>query len=278
LVHIDLLLQAEKAGIVDNLMTARADANLQVQANCQFEVIAPALEVKVEGPTKRILERPATYTVSVDNPGTATAREVQLVTQLPKGLQFVSANNLGEYDATTHSVYWSLAELPANGSGAVELTALAVEPGDHTLQVATRAQQGLEDRAETHVTVEGIVALSFEVQDVQDAIGVGEETIYEVRIVNQGTKAATNVQIVAVMPTGGGLRAQPAQGESRYTIQGDRVVFAPLVQLAPKAEAKFRFGVQGLRAGDQRVTLQVVTDEVREPIVEVESTQVYADE
>jgi uncharacterized repeat protein (TIGR01451 family) len=276
--HIDLLLQAEKAGIVDNLMTARADANLQVQANCQFEVIAPALEVKVEGPTKRILERPATYTVSVDNPGTATAREVQLVTQLPKGLQFVSANNLGEYDATTHSVYWSLAELPANGSGAVELTALAVEPGDHTLQVATRAQQGLEDRAETHVTVEGIVALSFEVQDVQDAIGVGEETIYEVRIVNQGTKAATNVQIVAVMPTGGGLRAQPAQGESRYTIQGDRVVFAPLAQLAPKAEAKFRFGVQGLRAGDQRVTLQVVTDEVREPIVEVESTQVYADE
>jgi uncharacterized repeat protein (TIGR01451 family) len=276
--QIPLLLQAEKAGIVDNLMTAKADANLQVQANCQFEVIAPALEVKVEGPKNRILERPATYTVSVDNPGTATAREVQLVTQLPKGLQFVSANNLGEYDATTHSVYWSLAELPANGSGAVELTALAVEPGDHTLQVATRAQQGLEDRAEARLVVEGIVALGFEVQDVEDAIEVGGETTYDVRVVNQGTKAATNVQIVAVMPPGGGLRAQPGQGDSRYTIQGDRVVFAPLAQLAPKAEAKFQFRVQGLRAGDQRVTLQVVTDEVRDPIVEVESTQVYADE
>jgi uncharacterized repeat protein (TIGR01451 family) len=274
--HIDLLLQAEKAGIVDNLMTARADASLQVQANCQFEVIAPALEVKVEGPTKRILERPATYTVSVDNPGTATAREVQLVTQLPKGLQFVSANNLGEYDATTHSVYWSLAELPANGSGAVELTALAVEPGDHTLQVATRAQQGLEDQAETHVVVEGIVSLSFEVQDVQAAIGIGEETTYEIRVANQGTKAATNVQIVAAMPPE--LRAQPAQGDSRYTIQGDRVVFAPLQQLAPKADAKFRLRVQGLRAGDQRVILQVTSDEVREPIVEIESTQVYSDD
>ena len=56
------------------------------------------------------------------------------------------------------------------------------------------------------------------------------------------------------------------------------MVFAPLPQLAPKAEAKFRFRVQGLRAGDQRVTLQVTTDEVRDPITEVESTQVYADE
>ena len=273
---LELLLHAEEAGLVDNMMTARADANLQVQANCQFEVIAPALKVSVEGPSRRVLERPATYTVSVDNPGTASAREVQLITQLSKGLQFVSANNMGEYDAATHSVHWSLAELPANQRGTVELTALAVEAGNQTLQFATRAQQGLEDRTETHVLVEGIVALSFDVQDVQDAIAVGEETSYEVRVLNEGTKAATNVQVVAALPPS--LRAQPGQGDARYTIQGDRVIFTPLAQLAAKAEASFRFRVQSLRAGDQRVTLQVTTDEVREPIVEIESTQVYSDE
>ena len=27
-------------------------------------------------------------------------------------MRFVSANNLGEYDAASHAVYWSLAELP----------------------------------------------------------------------------------------------------------------------------------------------------------------------
>ena len=42
--RMELVLQAEQAGLVDNMMTARADASLQVQANCQFEVIAPALE------------------------------------------------------------------------------------------------------------------------------------------------------------------------------------------------------------------------------------------
>jgi uncharacterized repeat protein (TIGR01451 family) len=247
-----------------------------VQANCQFEVIAPALKVSIQGPEKRILERPATYTVKVDNPGTAAAREVQLVTKLPQGMKFVSANNYGEYDAATHSVFWSLDELPANQDGTVELTTLAVEAGEQKLEVATQAQQGLEDRAETRVLVEGIVALGFEVQDVQDAIAVGDETTYEVRVTNQGSKAATNVQVVAGMPAG--LRAQLGQGDSRYAVQGDRVVFEVIRQIAPKGEATLRFRVQGVRAGDQRVTLQVTTDEVRDPITEVESTQVYADE
>lgn len=273
---MELILQADAAGLVDNVMTAHADANLQVQAACQFEVIAPALKVTVDGPQKRYLERPATYTVTVDNPGTAAAREVQLVTKLPPGLKFVSANNMGEYDAATHSVYWSLPELPADQHGTVELTALPVEQGDQTLQFATRAAQGLEDRIEAHTTVEGIVALSFEVQDVEDAIEVGGQTAYEIRVVNQGSKAATNVQVVALMPAG--LRAQAGQGDSRFTVQGEKLIFAPLPSLAPKADATFRLRVQGIRPGDQRVTVQVTTDEVREPITQVESTQVYADE
>ena len=72
-------------------MTARADASLQIEASCEFEVIAPELQLTIEGPQRRFLERPATYRVSVDNPGTASAKDVQLVTHLPKGMQFVSA-------------------------------------------------------------------------------------------------------------------------------------------------------------------------------------------
>jgi uncharacterized repeat protein (TIGR01451 family) len=274
--RLEIVLTAEHAGKISNVMTARADASLQVEAACEFEVIAPDLEVTVEGPQKRYLERPATYTVSVNNPGTAAAKEVQLVTKLPKGLQFVSANNMGEYDAATHSVYWSLAELPPKEQGAVELTALPVEPGEHKLEVATRALQGLEDSTEAHVTVEGLVALSFEVAAADGAIEVGGETTYEITVVNQGSKPAANVQVVAVTPQG--IRPTSGQGETRHQVQGDRVVFAPVPQLAPKAEAKFRVKVQGLQAGDQRTRIQVTTDEVREPITKELSTQVYADQ
>ncbi len=274
--RLELVLTAEQAGHIDNVMTAKADASLTATGNCEFEVIAPELKVTVEGPQRRYLERPATYTVNVDNPGTASAKDIQLITQLPKGMQFVSANNMGEYDAATHSVYWSLAELPANERGSVELTALPIEPGEQTLQVATRARQGLEDRTETHVTVEGLVALSFEVTAADGAIEVGGETSYEIRVTNQGSKAASNVQVVAIMPPG--LKPMAGQGETRTVVDGNRVQFAPLAQLAPKAEAKFRVQVQGLRPGDQRTRVQITTDEVQEPITKEQSTRVYADE
>ena len=87
----------------------------------------------MEGPERRYLERPATYEVSVENPGTAPAHDVELVTKLPKGMQFVKANNMGEYDAATHAVYWSLAELPEGEKGTVELVAMPIETGQQTL-------------------------------------------------------------------------------------------------------------------------------------------------
>jgi uncharacterized repeat protein (TIGR01451 family) len=233
------------------------------------------LQVTVEGPERRFLERPATYQVSVDNPGTAPAKDVQLVTHLPKGLQFVSANNLGEYDAAQHSVYWSLAELPANERGTVELVALPVEPGQHTLQVTTKAQNGLTDETQKAVTVEGIAALMFEVVDRDDPIEVGGETSYEIRVVNQGSKAATNVQVTALVPPG--LRAVAGHGDTRHAVQGDRVVFAPVAQLGPKAETTFQVQVQGVRDGDHRLKVQITTDEIREPITKEESTRVYSD-
>ena len=216
------------------MMTARADASLQVEAGCEFEVIAPELQLSIEGPQRRFLERPATYQVKINNPGTAPAKDIQLVTHLPKGMQFISANNMGEYDSSTHSVHWSLAELPASEDGIVELVALPIEAGEQTLQIATKARQGLEDRTDKQVIVEGLSALMFEVVDVESLLEIGSETTYEVRVQNKGSKAATNVQVAAIMQPG--MQPISARGETRHTIQGERVIFAPLPQLAPKSD------------------------------------------
>lgn len=274
--RMELVLTAEQAGRINNVMVARADASLQVEASCEFEIIAPELQLSIEGPQKRFLERPATYKVSIDNPGTASAKDVQLVTHLPKGMQFVSANNMGEYDSSSHSVHWSLAELPANERGTVELIALPIESGAQTLQVETKARQGLEDTTDKRVLVEGLSALMFEVEDVEGLIEIGGETTYEIRVRNQGSKAASNVQIVALMPPG--IRPIAGQGETRHAIQGERVVFAPLPQLGPKSDTTFRIQAQGVRPGDQRVRVQITADDLQQPITKEVSTKVYADE
>jgi len=114
------------------------------------------------------------------------------------------------------------------------------------------------------------------VTDPQGLIEVGGKTTYEIVVANKGSKAAANVQVVVILDPG--MRAVSGQGETRHTIQGERVIFSPLPQLAPKAETIFRVQAQGVRPGDQRVRVQIETDELQQPITKEVNTRVYADE
>jgi uncharacterized repeat protein (TIGR01451 family) len=274
--QIQLALSAARAGKVTNLLTAEGDANLRVQDRVDLEIVAPQIDVALEGPKRRFLEREATYTVSVLNSGTASAKQVELVAYLPRGLKFVSANNAGQYEPGTQSVHWLLAELPANDAGKVELVTLPVEAGQHKLRFCGKAERIETVEKEQPVTVEGIAAIMFEVTDVQDPIEKGRESMYEIRVVNQGSKAATNVRITALLPAG--LRAVAAEGPTRYTLEANRVQFEGMARLAPKADTTYRVRVQGLQTGDLRTRVQLLTDEMQEPVTKEESTRVYADE
>ena len=146
------------------------------------------------------MERQATYQVSVTNPGTASAKQVELLATLPAGLKFVSANNAGYYEESTRTVRWRLEELPANETGSVELVTLPVEAGQHAIKLRGTAQKGLTAEKEQPVMVEGIAAILFQVADTVDPLEVGGETTYEVHVVNQGSKAAANVRLAVDLP------------------------------------------------------------------------------
>jgi uncharacterized repeat protein (TIGR01451 family) len=274
--ELELALVAAVAGPVINIVSAQGDGSLKAEARTELEVVAPQLQVSLSGPKRRYLERNATHTISVSNPGTAAAKEVELVAVLPKELKFIEANNGGQFDAATHSIYWSLEELPPQETGTVTLTTLPLQAGDARLQIKGQAQGGLKDQREEVVAIEGLAAINFQLSDVTGPIEVKGQATYEVRVTNQGSKAAGNVRLVALLPRE--LKAISADGPVRYKIEGQRVVFEPLKQLAPKADTSFTIKAQALAPGDLRVQVQLATDEIREPITKEESTRVYGDE
>jgi uncharacterized repeat protein (TIGR01451 family) len=273
---MELVLTAEKAGPVINRIIARGDGDLKVEQEIKFDVIAPALKIGVEGPGRRYLNKPATYTVHVGNPGTATAKDIELTTKLPKGMQFVRADNLGEYDSATHAVYWSLAELGKGTVGAVKLTTLPTVSGNHEIQVEGKASQGLEDQTTQHIVVEGIAAVTFKVTDLEDPIEVGGETTYEIHVINEGSKAASDVQVTATLPSG--MRVVSAEGKTAHSIKSQTVVFEPLESLAPKTDTTFRVTAQGVQPGHQRLTVQIGHSELTEPLRTEENTRVFGNE
>ena len=273
---LELPLLANRAGLASNVLSARGDGNLKADNECKLEVVAPQLDVVVEGPKRRYLERQATYQLSVTNPGTASAKGVDLVAQLPPGLKFMSANNAGYYEESTRTVHWRLEELPANETGSVELVTMPIEPGQHALKLRGTAEKGLVAEKEQPVLVEGIAAILFQVADTVDPVEIGGETTYEVHVVNQGSKAASNVRVMVDLPAE--LKPIAAEGPTRYVVQGNRISFDGMAQLPPKAETSYRVRVKALKPGDLRARFQLSSDDMRTPVTKEESTRVYADE
>ncbi|QGJ70025.1 60 kDa outer membrane protein [Planctomycetales bacterium 10988] len=275
--EIRLQLTAIKPGMITNTLVALGEGPLQSQpVDTQIEVISPLLKLRTDGPKRRFLDREASYVFEVSNPGTANAEQVQLVATLPTGLKFLEADQAGRYDAQTRQVYWLIDSLPPQEKGVVQLMALAVEEGSQRMKVEASSRRGLSALEEPVTDVEGIAAVVYQVMDVEDPIETGEETVYEIRVENQGSKAARNVQISVLLPEA--MSYVSAEGQHRHRVQGNQVIFEPFPQLNPKAETTYQVRAKGIAPGDLRCRVQLVSDEMSAPVFKEESTRVYADE
>ena len=273
---LELKLKSTRPGAIANLVSAKGEASLHAESRFDVQVMAPQLDVVLNGPKRRYLEREATYQLSVANPGTAPAQNIELVAYLPAGLKFVNANNAGRYDEATRAVYWRLEELPVNEKGSVELVTLPIQSGQQSIKVRGTAQRGLTVEREQPVVIEGLAAVLFQLSHTKDPVEVGGETTYEVRVANQGSKSAGNVRLVVLLPPE--LKPLAAEGPVRFNIDNNQVIFDGVAELAPKAEVVYRVRAQGIRPGDLRVRCQLLTDEMQSPVTKEESTRVYADE
>ncbi|MBS0209043.1 MAG: DUF11 domain-containing protein [Planctomycetes bacterium] len=271
---IDLVMRARAAGEGVNVVAAHAQGGLKVDKQMPIRVLAPALAVGLEGSRRRFLERQATYTVNIANPGTAPAKQVELVAYLPPGVEFLQANHQGRFNQASRSVHWLLEELPAGQQGDVTMTVLPREQGALPLRIAAAAERGLSTERQETIQVEGVAALLFEVADQADPVEVGGETVYLIRVVNQGSKDSMNVQVVALLPSD--MKLLSVEAPTRYDATNG-VRFQPIPRLAPKAEATFQLRVQAGAPGDHRLRVQVTSDEIHSPITKEESTRVIGE-
>jgi len=273
--QLQLRLLAKTAGIIQNILTVRGKGQIENRSIEPMRIVAPALQVSLRGPAIRYLDRQTTYSVEVVNPGTASARNVELVAYLPKGLKFVSTDHHGEYDNTEHAVYWKLEELPPQIGDSVKLMAIAIEPGEQKVRLEGTADLGVRAQFEHVVRVESVPELEFSVKDTADPIELGADTMYEIKVVNRGTRTATGVQIAASFPQA--LKPIQGGGPSDVRIEGQIVLFSPLQRLAPGAEAVFRVKAKAIAEGDNVIRVQISSDDKTTPVTKEESTRVYSD-
>lgn len=271
---VNIVCTAIKGG-KQSVKTTANSGTLEAQSESSTQITEPKIDVVISGPRLRYLDRTATYVVAVSNPGDAIANNVKVTATTPPGFKFAGATNGGRHDYATRSIEWFVGTLAPGETKEVSYKCLAIQAGQHNHVVVAAGQRGLKAESTVETTVEGIAAILLEVVDIDDPVEVGADTAYEIRVTNQGSREATNVEIHALVPRE--MQVRGGQGPTNYRTDGQEVIFAPLPKLAPRADAIYRVFVRGVGVGDVRFRARLISDSLSEPVIEEESTKIYDD-
>lgn len=273
--RVKLGLRAARIGQLKNVMFASAKGGIRAEHATDIEIIAPKLTTSSEGPTQRYIKRQVAHTFTVANNGTAAATNLRLIARLPSGLRYVDANNRGRYDRNSHSVVWQMRDLSAGGSGNVEVKTTPIEAGNQNIKFEAAADLNQTSETVQNLNVKHLVDVFFDIDDVVDPIEIGGDTRYRIRMINQGTQAASNVQIQVDFPPG--LQPTSVDGDLRNQIRGQQIIFEPITSLRVGEEMNVTVSAKGRTDGDHRVVVNMKADGRTTPVSKQETTRVYPD-
>jgi len=289
-----LKVAAAKAGLQWCQITVTADGSPDATAKASTNVVEALLVVKQTGPAKCLVRAEPTYTIELSNPGTAATDPVLLQTVMPEGFEWINQASDGG-TCSGRTVTWRLPALPAGSNRSVTLklraaaasdpqgTALRtvaqagpanVTPAAGGANTAVRPGRALEAKADTIVVAEGVAAVRFDVVGLDNPVTVGKEVTYEIRVMNSGTGACSNVQLAAALADGTEFVGATTGNNQTGAVKanGQQLTFDPIASLGVKGEMVYRVRVKSTVPGDLRVRVQLSCDQLKTPVVKEEST------
>src|SRR5262249_44159638 len=151
---------------------------------------------ELRGPASRVTDTVASYTLKVKNPGTAPAKQVKVAAWLPLGVKLQEEGG-ARYSPQDRRLLWTLPQLEEGGEVTFTFQVLMGGPRIYRVRAAAVASGELREDKECATEVTGHADVELNVAERRKVIDVGEETTYEVRIVNKGTKEARNLLVAA---------------------------------------------------------------------------------
>ncbi len=270
---LDVEVAARQAGAMQIVATASGDNNLRAQASEQILVQRAELEIEAVGPQLKYTGSVGTYQVRVANVGDAQAKKVQAMVYLPAGVKYVR----GIENATEgeDSVSWQLGELAPGTERTYRFYCELSAEGNALFRFAAREGSGLQAASDVTTQVEAVADLKLTVNDPKGPIPIGEETTYEIQITNRGSKAATQVQVVAQFSEG----IEPVAAEGiRADIVPGQVIFQPILRIAPDETATLTIKAKAETDGNHVFRAEVKCADPETRLVAEDTTKFFGDD
>lgn len=259
-------------GTFQNRAVVVAAGGLRQEASTRVTVGKPRLSLSMTGPEKRYANLPAVYQITLANPGAAPVTNVMVTNPLPAGMRLLGASDGGQQ--VDNEVRWALGTLAGGAKKALTVQLQLVQPMGAEIinRASVRADRDLTAQAEAKTIFQGVAGLTARLSD-EDPVDVGREFAYVLVLKNTGTDAANDVKVTATIPAQ--LQSTDAQGPIKATLQGNKVIFDPIVLKAGQ-EVKYLIYVKAVKAGDVRFRVDIEARELTAgPLREEESTTVF---
>ncbi len=120
--------------------------------------------------------------------------------------------------------------------------------------------------------VEAIADLKLIVNDPKGPIQTGKEVIYEIQILNRGSKEATNVSLVAQFSEG--IEPSAATGYRSEIVPG-QVVFEPIETIAAGGQLTVKITARAIQGGNLRFRAELTCGDPETKLIAEESTRFY---
>lgn len=267
---------ASQGGAVLFEAVAVAPDRLTASAKATVEVMVPRLELGMTGPAERIIGRKAAYTITTRNGGNVPLTGVVVREHVPASFRVLAVGAGGVLAPAGDVLSWAVGDLAPGQAASVTFEGVSDVPGQFNHHADATGSRQSKATADCRTAVEGIAALRMEAIDSIDPIEKGQETTYEVRIVNTGSKADADLRLVCQVPPQ--MKFKSANGPVSHTVgEKGEVTFDLIRELAPKTEAVVKVTVVGVVPGDARFKATLTSKHLSTPVVKEESTRIYGE-
>ena len=168
------------------------------RSNAKFEVVEPKLKMTLAGPDKRFTDTVASYAITLENPGTAPAKNLKVMATLGVSGRLVAVPPGAKYDSASRRLQWTIPQIDPNEKG--KTLPFEVRMGGisaYEINVEARGDNALNVKDRRITDVQGMADVDLVVRERRRVVDVDGTTTFQIRLRNYGTKEATKLQVSA---------------------------------------------------------------------------------
>ena len=273
---------AQREGTYGSFASAKSELLEVNSQRVQTTFVAPELDVSVRSPRDvEYIGRTARFNVDVRNTGEVATRDTSLRLSLEGSGKIARVTGPGLQPGTANEGgRLAIGSLEPGQSRNLVVEVLGDEEGQATLAAVAEATCDDNDRvlaqaqANDLVRFQTLSALQVEVVDKADPVQVGENTVYEITIINEGTGPDQNLRVTAELPDG--LSFVGGEGSTAVQASGKQLTMAPVPTLeAGDSVTWYVTAKADSAAGATKFKVTAQSANIPDPVEEEEPTRLY---